>query len=1001
MKKIISLLFFLSGLAGLIYEVVWAKHLALFLGNTSHAHTIVLATFMGGLALGYYFFGKTADEIKSALNLYGWLEIGVALCGLFFTPLLGILGSIYISLIGGFGFDSTVADGLKFGLSIALLLPPTVLMGGTLPVLSRFVVRSLGEVESQVGWLYFINSLGAIFGSLLAGFILIPNLGLNLSMITAVALNLFAGLTALALRPLEKAQKATETKSISADSVPAVYTERQIWIAIVGITLSGGAALMYEIAWIRLLSLVLGASTYSFSLMLAAFIAGIALGSFLITRKKLSNLDPYNLFALSELGVAVSIVLTLPLYEQLPYDFMVLSNMWARTLGTFWLYELTKFLLCFLLMLLPTTFLGMTLPLVSQIGVRSFRDVGKNIGRIFAANTAGTLIGAVAAGLALLPLLGIKRLIELGVVINLIVGVTALLASSSRSLRRKLYIGIPCAALFVFYLSIFPSWDQAMISSGAFRLHGIVSMNYGQFKTQHHDPILYYKDGSNMTVTVSEGVNKELTLRVNGKPDASSYGDLPTQILLAQIPMLLQPAARNVLVIGLGSGITAGSVLRHPVDTVDLVELSPEVVQANVLFAPYNHHLLEDPKLKLHIEDGKTFLKTVRKQYDVVISEPSNPWIAGVGNLFSVEFYEDVKKRLAPTGVMVQWFHTYEMTDDTLRLLLRTFAASFEHVTVWNALAADIVLIGSQAPLNFDAAKSEERFETPEVKHELGRLGIETFRTILALQAMSDANVRKAAGKGSLNEDVFPILEYEAPKAFFLGQRSSLLAEYDERRQASKSSSYYFLRTVREKPLTVREIKDIATYYLKHSSPELARAFVALWLRQSPNDPDAWWALARLEANRGNRQVALQELARLMKAHPDGREYLELAAKLETEEYFDNRSMINPGSPERALAHLGRLVELETDGKDKILEKMAEIHATGGDFAFAAGYLEKAASYAEAKKAYGDAARLWMEASDIATRSNNSKAAELYVRRALAADPSNPLAKAKLKQLQS
>jgi spermidine synthase/Tfp pilus assembly protein PilF len=745
--------------------------------------------------------------------------------------------------------------------------------------------------------------------------------------------------------------------------------------------------------------LVLGASTYSFSLMLAAFITGIALGSFLITRKRLSSLDPYNLFALAELGVAVSIVLTLPLYERLPYDFMVLSNLWARTPETFWLYELTKFILCFLLMLLPTTFLGMTLPLVSQVGARSFVDIGKNIGRIFAANTAGTLIGAAAAGLALLPLLGIKRLIELGVVINLLVGISALIASSSLPPRRKLYAAIPSAALFLFYIALFPSWDQAMISIGAFRLRGAVSMNYRQFKLQQHDNILYYKDGSNMTVTVSEGKSKELTLRVNGKPDASSHGDLPTQILLGQIPLLLKPDARNVLVIGLGSGITAGSVLRHPVDRVDVVELSREVVQANVFFAPHNHRLLEDPKLKLHIEDGKTFLKTVRRQYDVVISEPSNPWIAGIGNLFSVEFYEDVKKRLGPNGLMVQWFHTYEMTDDTLRLLLRTFAASFEHVTLWNALSADIILIGSRAPLNLDVAKSAERFETPEVKRELGRLGIENFRTILALQAMSDGNVRRAAGKGPLNEDVFPILEYEAPKAFFLAQRSNLLTNYDERRQVTNSSSYYFIRSVRENPLTVGEVKDIAAYYLKHGSHELARSFASVWLRQSPNDPDARWAFARLEAEGGNREAAQRELGRLLEERPDRREYLELAARLETEAYFENRSIINPSSPEKALAYLHRLAESDGDGKDKIFRTAAQIYAGNRDFRSALEYFEKAASYAQTKQAYIDAARLWLEASDIATESKNLKAAEVYVRRALAVDPSNAAAKAKLKQL--
>ena len=345
---IISLLFFVSGIAGLIYEVVWAKHLSLFLGNTTHAHTIVLATFMGGLALGYYLFGKIADKARSALSLYGWMEICIGLSGLFFVPLIGWLGSAYISLIVQFGLDSIVATAFKFALSILLLLLPTTLMGGTLPVLSRFVIRSLERVKSQVGWLYFLNSIGAVAGSLLAGLVLIPRFGLNLSITVAVVLNLVVGLVALALRPWEKREnERAASQSTQENTTRDLYTPWQIRVAVLGIALSGGAALIYEIAWIRLLSLVLGSSTYSFSLMLAAFIAGIALGSFIISKKWVLRFEPYHLFAFAELGIALFIVLTLPLYERLPFYFAVLANLFIRAPQTFWLYELTQFFICF------------------------------------------------------------------------------------------------------------------------------------------------------------------------------------------------------------------------------------------------------------------------------------------------------------------------------------------------------------------------------------------------------------------------------------------------------------------------------------------------------------------------------------------------------------------------------------------------------------------------------------------------------------------------------
>jgi spermidine synthase len=316
---------------------------------------------------------------------------------------------------------------------------------------------------------------------------------------------------------------------------------------------------------------------------------------------------------------------------------------------------------------------------------------------VFAANTAGTIIGAGTGGLVLLPLLGIKGLIELGVLINLLVGGAVLAMGSSMAWAVKGPVMSLGAVLFGSYLYFFPSWDKNVLASGAFRHLRFAGVSYQDFKKAHNEKILYYKDGANVTVTVSQ-YGGDLNLKVNGKPDASTRGDLATQILLAQIPLLLKPDARDVLVIGLGSGITAGSALAHPVESLDVVEISPEVVEANRFFSAHNRNALKDPRLKLHIEDGKTFLRTTPRAYDLIISEPSNPWIAGVGNLFSLQFYQDVRDRLRPGGVMVQWFHTYEMTDDTLRLLLRTFAASFEQVTLWSPKAGDLLLLARENP---------------------------------------------------------------------------------------------------------------------------------------------------------------------------------------------------------------------------------------------------------------------------------------------------------------
>lgn len=993
---IVSLLFFLSGLAGLIYEVVWAKHLSLFLGNTAQAHTIVLATFMGGLALGYFVFGNVADRTKSVLGLYGWMEISIGLLAAWFPSALDFLGSFYIALLSRFGLGSPLALFAKFLLTVLLLLLPTTLMGGTLPVLSRLAVRSLGETESRVGWLYFVNSLGAVFGSILAGFVLIPWLGLNLCIIAAAIVNFLVGTGALVLRPLEKRERGAPTPLLVRE--PS-YTPWQIRIAVLGIALSGAAALIYEIAWIRLLSLVLGSSTYSFSLMLSAFISGIALGSLAVTSRWCGRFEPYSLFALSELAVAVSIILTLPFYERLPFYFALIGNLLVRTPQTFWLHELIKFLACFLLMLLPTFFLGMTLPLASQIAARSLRRVGKDVGNVFAANTLGTIVGASAAGLILLPSLGLKRLIELGASANLLVGAFVLWSGPYLERKTKALISGVGLSLFAFYLYLYPSWDKNILSSGIFRERRPIATSYAEFKRKQHEEIVYYKDGANMTVAVTRDREKHLRLKVNGKTDASSRGDLPTQILLGELPLLLKPDAQSVLVIGLGSGITAGSVLRHPVERLDLVEISPEVVEGSRFFSEHNYGALRDPRLRLRLEDAKSFLKISPDRYDVVISEPSNPWIAGIASLYSVEFYEEVKKRLKPQGIIVQWIHTYEMTDETLRLVLRTLAASFEHVTLWSPMAADLIIVGSREPLPVDFQKSSSRLEEPKVREDLRRLGVDSLATIFSLQVTSDEQARKAAGKGRVNADLFPILEYEAPRAFFLGYTSEFLKAHDERR--TSKTGLYFAEYLKKNPLGAKQLREITTYHLTHGSLgfDLAPVFLDQWLKKAPDDLEARWARAQIEQRRGNLEVALGELNFLLRRQPNDTRYLEAAARLEFQNYLNERSLLDSKGPAKALEYLERLLSLDTK-KDRVYRLMAQILAAAGDFESALNHAVKAASYAEGSRGEFEPDFLWLEAAQRALDLDQVKDAIAYAQKALRHNPENRLAKKILKELQ-
>jgi len=1004
MQNLISLLFFLSGITGLVYEVLWAKYLSLLLGNTAQAHTIVLGTFLGGLALGNAVLGPQADKVTNHLRLYGWLELGIGALGLLSPQLLHFLSDVYMAIAGQQVLPPMAALGLRLSLCAGVLLLPAMLMGGTLPMLSRFAAHSLSQLEASVSWFYFLNSAGAVIGAILAGFLMIPAFGLDLSTSLAASVNIAIGIASLGLgartalnNPLSSVQQTSEGTQPPADSwrVFTIYG---------AVFLSGFVALAYEIAWIRLLALVLGSSTYSFSLMLAAFIAGIALGSYLISRRILPHIDSYWLFGIAELGIAVSIIVTLPLYERLPYLFLRLSAILNRTPETFYLYEAGKFLFCFLLMLLPTTFLGMTLPLASRVVTPIITQMGRKVGLVFSLNTLGNVLGAVLAGLWLLPLLGVKTLIESGVIVNLLVGFIVLWTASQMSpWRRALFMGSGLMGLFLVIFSL-PSWDKLVLSSGQFRNRQIAQYrSYEDYRRAvHHQSLLFYKDDKDATVTVVKGREGDLYLKVNGKTDASSRGDLPTQLLLAHVPLLLKPDARQVLLVGLGSGITAGSALRYPLERLDLVEISAGVVEAAKFFEDHNYRALQDPRLHLHLEDANTFLRLAPRRYDVIISEPSNPWIVGIGNLFSVEFYRQARQHLSAGGILAQWFHTYEMDDNTLRLILRTFSSVFEHVTLWKTLSEDILILGSSSPIALDFTRLHQRLKLEQVREDLQRIEITSLPTLLSVQIASDTTVRRMAGRGRLNEDRFPILEYEAPKAFFLGSVASVIRSYDERETPVESNALYLVHYLKERqePLSREELKNLTTFHRAYGSRKIVKAAVHDWVHRFPEDREALWVLAQAQKADGQLESAMTTLGPLLHDEPNNPHYLGMAADLELLLYQLQRSYLNHASNERTLALLERLLEVEGDNKARIYQKIAQVYAIDRDYVTSLRFLEQAAesgTWGEKNAVASDA--LWVEAAQTAIEIEEFGKASAYLLKALAQNPENASARQLLQEL--
>jgi len=909
----ISLLFFLSGATGLVYEVLWAKRFALFLGSAAWAQTIVLAAFLGGLALGNAWLGRKVDGLKRPLRLYAWLELGIGAWGLLSPFLLTAVSGWYVGWSRSVdGFQAGTA--LRFAAAAAILLPPTVLMGGTLPVLAKFFISSLDTFRREVARLYALNSIGAVAGTLLAGFYLIPRHGLQASLILTGVVNLAIGAACFFL-PEPVTEEAGQKPAARHNSGRSGCPDARMGILFAAVFLSGWVSLSYEVAWIRILTLVMESSTYSFTIMLAAFIAGISLGSYAIEKGLFERVKPVTLFAAAEIGIGLAIMATLPLFERLPYWFMQLRLALPATPEMFLAYQGVKFLSCFLITLPPTILLGMTLPLACRAVAGRDGEVGGPVGKVFSFNTLGNMAGAISAGLLLLPAVGIQGILEIGIVINLALGVALAALFADWTPGRKAAVAAACLLLWAAHLAKPISWRDLALTWGSFRERSSGFSGYQDFMSRLKEDyeLLYARDGTTATITaVRERRSRDVSLRVNGKADASTGSDMRTQILLAQLPLLLHPGAREALVIGFGSGVTAGSALLHPLKRLDVVEISPEVIEAEPFFRGVNHAPLADPRLKLHIEDAAALLRRFDRRYDVIISEPSNPWMAGVGNLFSKEFFSLMRARLNSGGLIVQWLHEYEMNDDIVRMVLRTMLSEFPNVAVWYT-GSDLLLVGSVEELNTDFRASGERAGSAAVRNDLARIGIYGLAPLLSLQAASSADLKLLAAEGPLNTDMRPLLEYEAPKAFFLGQQATLVNYASPGFSGERAAALLLSRyRVWRGGLSSEEFGLLQAL---HQSLDTGAAplYAEEWRRRYPDQRRAFEASVKFALGIRAPGLAAAYLRKLLGLAPEDPRYLSWAAEMECQFYEKSPDQGREGRRTQALRYMGKAIAAGAD----------------------------------------------------------------------------------------
>ncbi|MHC4414094.1 MAG: fused MFS/spermidine synthase [Planctomycetota bacterium] len=794
--------FFFSGLASLIHEIVWTRLLRLVMGNTTFTITTVLGVFMSGLALGSYVGGRLIDRRHDPLRVFAFLEGAIGLYCLALPWLIDTTEPVYRLVYQHTEAPFYVFSLIRFFFCGLLLLIPATFMGATLPVLTRFFVRSSHRVGWPVGTLYAVNTFGAVVGVGATGFLLIPSLGVSKTIYLACLLNLaICGFGYVLHRrsqawpPPAAAEDASPpstgpgeivdrrpkrsdrkpTSESAADRRP-VYGRRALVALLVGYGLSGFAALVYEIAWTRVLSLLIVSSVYAFSLMLTAFILGLAVGSMAYARYVDRVRDPMRALAAIQVAIGVSALAVVPVFGRMPF---VLTGMISRLGESFWLVQLAQFGLILLIMLVPTTLMGAAFPLASRLFVQRSETVGRSVGTVYASNTLGSILGSFIGGFVLIPWFGIQQTLFAAVSANILVGCMFVGLSRSLTPARR---GLAVAAVIVVVasgLAWMPAWDASRMSLGPFATawqlpEELARSDAALERIAARDKVLLHNEGLSATITVKEDPQGVLTLLVNGVPEASSVGRLHQQELLAHIPLLLHPDPRRALVIGLASGMTLGSAGRHPLETLDCVELSPGVVEATRLFGPYNYDILDDPRVRVIITDGRNHLALARAPYDVIISQPSNLWIAGVADLFTREFFELCHERLSPRGIACIWFETATIDQEVFRSIVRTFSSVFQTITIWQASRSDFLLIGSKGALAVDHQVLARRMSEDAVASDLKRINIETVPDFLSALVMGEGGARRLAEGARLHTDDNALLEFSAPRG--IGRKQERLA---------------------------------------------------------------------------------------------------------------------------------------------------------------------------------------------------------------------------------
>ncbi len=908
--SVFGAIFFFSGASGLIYQVTWARQLQLIFGNTVFATSAVLTTFMAGLALGSYLLGRVADRLGRPLRIYAFLECGIAIFALLSPFFLNLIKAGYILIYRNLSADFYTLTIFRFVLSFLILLIPTTLMGGTLPVVSKFIVDQMEKRGQRVGLFYALNTFGAMAGTITTGFFLIRYLGVNQTIVFSASVNLLlAGLSfwldsrwefsdEAVLTAISDLQESIADRPMDTKVVPTFDRQLLPFLPPTGLLafgISGFCALCYEVLWTRMLVFFLGSTTYAFSTMLAAFLFGIALGSLIFswlsdqTSTQENLRSSLSLFALIQVGIGLSSIALLPAFGRL----FEINQTLQQLPGT----RIWTFIACLVVMLIPTTLMGGCFPVVTSIYTSAKSALGRDVGRVYMVNTIGSIIGALIAGYVLIPLLGIQRSVGLIAMLNVCIGCWIILSipnyptSIGQSLRKGLAVFGAVTTLVMAILSVGWSVTPLFLKSAIFKIQ------------RPGDNLVAYREESDASITTlkdDEGVYR-LYVDTNQAADASRW-DSPSHRVIAHLPLLLHPNPKKALVVGFGMGVTSYSITQHGV-AVDAVEISQGVIEASQQhFTHVNHSIVEHPLFNYTINDGRNYILMTEQKYDMISTGIIHPLVsAGSSNIYTEDFYRLCKRILTSDGIMCQWVPLHRVPEAHYKMIVRTFLNVFPHTTVWYKYTPDfVILIGTPKKLRINFNDFMSRTQIPSIQAGLRYDDLDGW-SLLDSFMMGEEATRAYVGQGPIHTDNHPYLEFFSGRSIvntthqnvsamipYREQVSSILVNYgstlEEKKRVRKTLGVYFSAT-----------QDLIRGHIFYAKGELTQAVELMnqAVMGNPRDMTLRYnlgvAIGLVRENAQSEFAELEAEARsaIQKNDKESQNYFQLAVSLEAQGKLD------------------------------------------------------------------------------------------------------------------